>query len=108
MPADCILVKGICKANESLLTGESDLIDKKVGDELLSGSFIAAGSCYCRVNRVGADSYAAKINNEAKYIKKNDSQILNSFKFIIKICTAVIFPFGALMFVIKYFFRHKG
>ncbi|MBR1532824.1 MAG: cation-translocating P-type ATPase, partial [Ruminococcus sp.] len=50
VPADCILVEGNCRANESLLTGESDLIDKNVGDELLSGSFISAGSCYCRVN----------------------------------------------------------
>ena len=64
VPADCVLVQGSCKANESLLTGESDLIEKNEGDELLSGSFISAGSCYCRVNRVGADSYAAKINNQ--------------------------------------------
>lgn len=103
VPADCVLVQGNCKANESLLTGESDLIEKNVGDELLSGSFISAGSCYCRVNRVGADSYAAKINNEAKYLKKNNSQILKSFKFIINLCTAIIFPLGALLFVSGFF-----
>ena len=107
VPADCVLVQGSCKANESLLTGESDLIEKNEGDELLSGSFISAGSCYCRVNRVGADSYAAKINNEAKYIKKNNSQILKSFKFIINLCTAVIFPIGALLFVSKFFIYHQ-
>lgn len=107
IPADCIVVEGGCFANESLLTGESDLIDKKVGDELLSGSFIAAGSCYCRVNRIGADCYAAKINNEAKYLKKNDSEIMNSFRFIIKICTFIIIPVGALMIVIKYLLRHQ-
>ena len=52
------------------LTGESNLIEKNVGDELLSGSFIAAGKCYAQAVEVGADCYAAKINNEAKYIKK--------------------------------------
>ncbi len=108
VPADCILVQGGCYANESLLTGESDLIAKAEGDELLSGSFISGGSCCCRVNRVGADSYAAKINNEAKYLKKNTSQILSSFNFIIKLCTAAIFPIGVLMFVIKYFVRHEA
>ncbi len=108
VPADCILVEGDCNANESLLTGESDLIPKRIGDELLSGSFIAAGSCVCRVNRVGADSYAAKINNEAKYIKKNNSQILQSFKTIINICSAIIFPVGILMFIIKYFVHHQA
>ena len=35
IPADCIVCEGECKVNESLLTGESDLIEKKVGDELL-------------------------------------------------------------------------
>ena len=108
VPADCILVKGGCKVNESLLTGESDLIEKQPGDELLSGSFISAGTCCCRVNRVGADSYAAKINNEAKYIKKNNSQILHSFKFIINLCTAIIFPLGAMLFVSKYFIHHES
>lgn len=108
VPADCVVVQGSCKANESLLTGESDLIVKQEGDELLSGSFIAAGTCHCRVNRVGADSYAAKINNEAKYIKKNDSQILHSFKLIINICTAVIFPLGILLFVSHYFVHHQS
>ena len=107
VPADCVVVQGGCKANESLLTGESNLIEKNVGDELLSGSFISAGSCYCRVNRVGADSYAAKINNEAKYIKKNNSQILKSFKFIINIGSMVIFPVGALLFSSAYFIHHR-
>lgn len=107
VPADCVVVDGGCMANESLLTGESDLIEKRVGDELLSGSFISAGSCYCRVNRVGANSYAAKINAEAKYIKKNNSQILKSFKFIINLCTAVILPVGLLMFVSKYLIHHE-
>ena len=105
VPADCVVVDGCCKANESLLTGESDLIEKAEGDELLSGSFISAGRCYCRVDRVGAESYAARIHNEAKYIKKNDSQILRSFKLIINICTAAILPIGALLFSIQYFFR---
>lgn len=107
VPADCIVEQGDCYANESLLTGESDLIAKNVGDELLSGSFISSGSCYCRVHRVGADSYAAKINNEAKYLKKNNSQILRSFNTIIKICTVIIFPVGILMFLMKYYVQHQ-
>ena len=37
---DCIVEKGSCEVNESLLTGESNLIEKNIGDSLLSGSFI--------------------------------------------------------------------
>ena len=107
VPADCVVVSGECQANESLLTGESDLIPKKETDELLSGSFIAAGSVCCRITKVGADSYAAKLNNEAKYIKKNDSQMVRSFHFIINLCSVIIFPLGALLFVMNYFVRHN-
>ena len=98
IPADCVLVSGECKVNESLLTGESNLILKSVNDEMLSGSFISAGKCYAKVSKVGADCYAAKINAEAKYIKKVNSQILNSFNFIIKLCTFVMFPIGIFFF----------
>lgn len=99
IPADCVVCGGECKVNESLLTGEADLIPKTNNDELLSGSFIASGKCYAKVNKVGADCYAAKINNEAKYIKKINSKIIQSFNFIIKICTFIIFPIGVFFFV---------
>ncbi len=102
IPADCVACKGECKVNESLLTGESNLIHKNIDDELLSGSFIAAGKCYARVTKVGADCYAAKINNEAKYIKKVNSQILKSFNFIIKLCAFIIIPIGLLFFFRQY------
>lgn len=99
IPADCIVCDGECKVNESLLTGESDLIEKKSGDELLSGSFISLGKCYARANKVGSECYAAKINNEAKYIKKINSEILRSFNLIIKICTFILFPVGFAFFI---------
>lgn len=99
IPADCIVCDGNCRVNESLLTGESNLIEKHIGDELLSGSFISAGKCYAQAVKVGADCYAAKINNEAKYIKKVNSQIMESFNFIIRICTIVLFPIGIAFFI---------
>lgn len=99
IPADCEICQGECKVNESLLTGESDLILKKQGDTLLSGSFVNSGKCYAKATKVGADCYAAKINNEAKYIKKVNSQILSSFNFIIKLCTFILFPIGICFFI---------
>ncbi len=102
IPADSVVFDGECKVNESLLTGESDLIYKKTDDSLLSGSFIASGMCYAKVAKVGADSYAAKINAEAKYIKKVNSQIINSFNFIIKLCSFFLFPIGIAFFISQY------
>ena len=47
----------MCIRDRSLLTGESDAIHKRPGDELMSGSFIDAGLVYARVIHVGADNY---------------------------------------------------
>ena len=59
--ADSIIKEGIIEVNESLLSGEENLITKKEGDMLYSGSFIVSGRCTCRVERVGIDNYSSKI-----------------------------------------------
>ena len=51
--ADATVLEGNVQVNESLLTGESDEIDKKKGDTLLSGSFVVSGRCYARLDKVG-------------------------------------------------------
>ena len=52
--------------DESMLTGESDPILKKVGDPLMSGSLVSSGTAEARVVAVGADSYASKLTAEIK------------------------------------------
>lgn len=95
---DSIIQNGECEVNESLITGESDSIYKKKGDMLLSGSFIASGSCYAKVENIGKNNYASKISNEAKYIRKVNSEIMSSFKKIIKYISFLIIPIGSLLF----------
>ena len=60
IPADAIVQRGSVSVNESLLTGESDEIVKRPGDELLSGSFIVSGECIARLEQVGTDSYSLR------------------------------------------------
>ena len=52
--------------DESLLTGESDGIRKRVGDRMLSGSFGLSGSGHYELDAVREDSYAEKIAGEAR------------------------------------------
>lgn len=98
VPTDCVLVSGTCEANESLLTGESDAIFKIKDDKLMSGSFIVSGKCYVRAESVGEDNYAASLSNKAKYLKKVNSEIMNTLNKIIKIISIVIIPLGILLF----------
>lgn len=84
---DCVVIDGACLVNESLVTGESDAVEKNVGDELLSGSFIISGTAKCQVIRIGKDNYVNKISDGAKYIKKPNSEILDTTKKMVKIAT---------------------
>lgn len=107
VPADAVVVSGAADVNESLLTGESNLIKKAEGAELMSGSFVNAGTVRARVVHVGHENYAAKISAEAKQHKKVNSEIMNSLNRIIKFVSFVIFPVGALLFA-RQFFSGEG
>lgn len=102
IPSDCILISGSCDVNESLLTGESDSIHKVKGDKLLSGSFIVSGNCRAKVECVGKDNYASSISSQTKYIKKINSEIMDTLKKIIKIVTFFIVPIGAGLAIHQY------
>ena len=105
IPCDCKIVSGFCYANESLLTGESDLIEKKAEDKLLSGSYVATGQVYAKVTSVGSDNYAAKIQQEAKIHKKINSEIMRTLNKIITFISFAIFPVGIALFVNQFFFN---
>ena len=94
---DSIILNGTVEVNESFITGETKTIVKKTGDMLLSGSFISSGSCYAKVEHIGADNYIAKISKEAKYEKKASSVIMNSFEGLLKVLSIVIIPVGVLL-----------
>ncbi|MDO4962744.1 MAG: HAD-IC family P-type ATPase [bacterium] len=100
--ADSIIKNGEVEVNESLLTGEENSITKKPGDVLYSGSFIVSGTSTCRVDKVGKNNYASSITNEAKYIKKVNSEIMKTLKRIIKIISIVIIPLGLVLFIKQY------
>lgn len=97
--SDCVVAEGECEVNESLITGESDPVLKRVGDEMMSGSFVVCGNAKARVNRVGADNFASKITAGAKYLKKNNSVMLKALDTIIKVIAVCIVPIALGLFI---------
>ena len=100
--ADCVVIDGNCEVNESLLTGESLPIKKKIGSTLLSGSFISSGSIKARVVRIGADSYVEQLTKKAKKYKKPKSELFNSLNSIIKVIGFIIVPIAIFMVINNY------
>lgn len=98
VPSDAIVLDGFAEANEAMLTGESDLVLKEIGDQLLSGSFLASGQVLAQVSQVGANNYAAKLMLEAKTLKPLNSRILDSLNKIAAFTGKIIIPCGLALF----------
>jgi cation-transporting ATPase E len=101
--ADGIVLCGECEADESLVTGESDPVPKKAGDELISGSFIVAGGVRAQAIRVGAESFSGKIANSSKSVRKPSSQMMRDINKIISVVSVCIVPFGLILFFKAFF-----
>ncbi|NQP30462.1 cation-translocating P-type ATPase [Streptococcus suis] len=105
VPSDAIVLEGIAEANEAMLTGESDLIVKNNGAELLSGSYLVSGQIYAKVIHVGAENYANKLMLEAKTHKPIVSRILYNMDKIAKFTGKIIIPFGLALFLEAFFIK---
>ena len=103
VPCDSTVLAGTARVDESLLTGESNLIPKEAGSQLMSGSFVSSGSVAARVDCVGAENYAAKISAEAKQHKAINSEIMRSINAIIKYVSIALFPVGIMLFCSTHF-----
>lgn len=99
---DSIILNGLVEVNEAFISGESDSLSKKENDTLLSGSFIVSGICYAKVINVGENNYISKISAEAKYSKKVNSVIMETFVKILKVLSVVIVPVGIILMYNQY------
>jgi len=85
------------EVDESLLTGEADPVAKGFGDELMSGSFVVSGSATYRVTRVGAESFAGRLTEQARKFQPTTSELRDSINRFIRYISYALIPVGALL-----------
>lgn len=107
--ADAEVCAGEVQVNESLLTGESDEITKRKGDQLMSGSVIVSGQCHARLDKVGADSYISRLTLEAKAMQNTEqSEMIRSLDKLVKWVGVAIIPIGIILFIQAFVFQGEG
>lgn len=104
---DADVLEGTISADEAILTGEADEIEKKPGDKLYSGSFVVSGDCTARVTKVGAETYAAQLISQAKDTDQdNQGEMVRAIDSIVKWIGIIIVPLGVVMVVQSMYVNH--
>lgn len=102
--ADGVVTSGEVQVNESLITGESDEITKRKGDNLLSGSFVISGKCKARLTSVGKNSFVSKLTLAAKKTKKKQQPgMMKSLTRLVQCIGIIIIPVGICLFLRQHF-----
>ncbi len=102
-PGDQIVVdgrvrgEGRLEVDESLLTGESDLVLKTDGDALLSGSFCATGGGHYEAEKVGLESFANKLTAKATSYRRELTPLQREVYLIIRTLLIVVLAFNVLV-----------
>ncbi len=95
IPADGKLVRADGLAlDESDLTGESEPVVRKVGDEVFSGSFAVEGEGDFEATAVGAESHAAQLTETARAFRHPRSPLEKAMDRLLIVMVGMMVPLG--------------
>lgn len=98
VPVDGIVIHtSSCEVNEAMLTGESTNITKRVGDKLLAGSIVVAGSAQLKAEKIANQSYLVTMTTSLKKYSRSLSPIQRSMLTFIKIMAGVLAVMAVLI-----------
>lgn len=99
IPLDGEIVKGTAKINNSALTGESRLINVKVGDKVLSGGINSDGLIEVKVEKIYEDSTVSKILNLVENATDKKAKTETMVSRLARIYTPTVFVLAILVAV---------
>lgn len=107
--ADGVVRSGALQLNESLITGEADVISREENGQVKSGSFVVAGRGRVELTAVGSDAFAARLSAEAKADPHaTKSEMMRSLDKLIQVVGILLVPVGLLLFYQEYAVLHLG
>ncbi len=103
IPADGSIVWGKGLVDESLMTGESEAVPKKVGNSLITGTIVKNGSLKFVAKKVGSQTALAQIIELVKEAQNNKPKIQKLADSISAIFVPLVLCISLLCFILSYF-----
>jgi cation-transporting ATPase E len=85
-----VLTGGRMAVDESLLTGEADLVAKIPGDEVFSGTFCVTGGSYYQAERVGVTSLAHQMTSSARAYRRVLTPLQREINVVVRIALLIV------------------
>ena len=94
-----VLGDALLELDESLLTGEPDLIRKRAGDRLASGSFCVTGSGQMAADRVGAAAFANQLTATARQSRMTRTPLQRQIDFVVRLVMLVVLVMSIILLI---------
>jgi cation-transporting ATPase E len=92
-----IVGEGRVEVDESLLTGESDLIPKQAGDAVYSGSFCVTGSAVYEAQKVGGECLANQLTLGARVFRQVKTPLQQDVDLVVRVLVFLAAQLGILL-----------
>jgi len=107
VPMDCKILWGEANVNESIITGESISIEKKMKDLLIGGSIIENGTVKAQITAVGEDTVLSHILKLVKAAQTEKPPVQQLADKISAVFVPAVISIAFLTCTINYFFVDK-
>lgn len=104
VPVDGVLVKGSSAVDESMVTGESIPVEKKLGDSVVGGTMNKTGSFEVEVTKIGSETTLAQIIRLVEEAQGSKAPIQAFADKISAKFVPIVIGLALLTFVVWYFF----
>lgn len=105
-PVDGIVLDGNGEADESSISGESQLVEKQVNDFIYAGTNLTSGKVLVKVEHVSKQCMIYRMIEDASKESPASSYLHQDLEKMIKIISICIIPAGVLLFLTQYMFMH--
>ncbi len=102
IPTDSIIIDGFATIDESMLSGESIPVDKKIGDKVVGGTVVLSGRIIIKATATGDETVLAQIIELVKNAQQDKPQLQNLADKISAVFVPVVVAIALLTFAVSF------